>query len=280
MVGGFPKKGKAPLFPRAISPPSSSHRPRQGVSVPMHQTRWHWEHRMPLPYPDVTLPHDCHLDPERIPVPAVPRSTRVHAKEVSRRRRLLTAEKRRDPTHAAESPNWEVWFAVEHEEQRRRGVCEVQPGGPLPPPPVVSGEDQVAEAAYHATLVGVLRDSEEEAWHMAEEEVAYQQQLVEAIALSVADDCVMPPLPEPEPCCRGRSTSGPASSRSSLVRRPSSWARHRSRSKPTSSTGGRSTCGRSGPKACGSWSWRRRRRRSDRRRRRRSVPVLLHCHHH
>ncbi|KAE8814624.1 hypothetical protein D1007_08147 [Hordeum vulgare] len=105
MADGYPNKGKAPLFPRAISPSSSSRRPRQRVSVLVHQARWHWEHRMPLPYSDVTLPHDYHLDSERIPVPAVPRSARVHAEEVTKRWRLLMAEQRRDPTYAADSPN-------------------------------------------------------------------------------------------------------------------------------------------------------------------------------
>ena len=48
----------------------------------------------------------------------------------------------------ADSPNWEVWFAVEHESQSRCGVREVQPGGPPPPLPVVSDEDQEAESTY------------------------------------------------------------------------------------------------------------------------------------
>ncbi|KAE8797743.1 hypothetical protein D1007_27020 [Hordeum vulgare] len=60
-------------------------------------------------------------------MPAVPRSAWVHAEEVSRCQRLLTTEQLRDPTYAVDSPNWEVWFAVEHEEQSRRGVREVQP---------------------------------------------------------------------------------------------------------------------------------------------------------
>ena len=102
-------------------------------------------------------------------------------------------------TSAADSPNWKVWLAVEHEEQGRCGVREVQPGGPPPPPPVVSDEDQEAEAAYMAALTGVLRNSEEEARRMAEEEAAYQQQLAEAIALSAAGDCVVPPSPKPDP---------------------------------------------------------------------------------
>ncbi|KAE8788682.1 hypothetical protein D1007_37253 [Hordeum vulgare] len=153
MVEGFPNKGKTPLYPRAISPPSSSHRPRQRVSVPVHQVWWHWEHCVSLPYPDATLPHGWHLDPERIPVSAVSRSARVHAEELV---------------------------------------------GPPPPPPVVSDEDQEAEATYQASLTAVLRDIEEEARCRADDEAAYQQQLAEAIALSTASDCVVPPPPKPE----------------------------------------------------------------------------------
>ncbi|KAE8795085.1 hypothetical protein D1007_30025 [Hordeum vulgare] len=82
---------------------------------------------MALPYPDVTLLHGWHLDPERIPVPAVSRSTRVHAEEVAKQQRLLTTEQRQDTTYAVDSPNWEAWFAVEHEEQSHRGVRQVQP---------------------------------------------------------------------------------------------------------------------------------------------------------
>ncbi|KAE8811185.1 hypothetical protein D1007_11929 [Hordeum vulgare] len=172
MAGGFPNKGKAPLYPRAISPPPSSR--RQRVSVPVHQARWHREYRVPLPYPDVTLPHGRHLDSERIPVLAVPWSARVHVEEVSRRPRLLTTEQRRDPAYAAESPNWELWRCW----QLR----------------VVTDEDQEAEAAYQATLVAVLCDNEEEARRRADEEATYQQQLVEAIALTAVGDCVVPPL--------------------------------------------------------------------------------------
>ncbi|KAE8802822.1 hypothetical protein D1007_21357 [Hordeum vulgare] len=172
MAGGFPNKGKASLFPRATSPPSSSG-PRQRVSVPVHQAWWHWEHRVALPYPDVTLPHDLHLDLERIPVPAVPPSTRVHLEEVTKRRGARGA-----------TPPWRAPSAV------RR---------PSAAPPVVSDKDQEAEAAYQAALVGVLRDSEEEVWRMAEEEAAYQRQLAEAMAPSAAGDCVVPPPPEPKP---------------------------------------------------------------------------------
>ncbi|KAE8792660.1 Cytochrome P450 71C4 [Hordeum vulgare] len=137
MAGSFQNKGKAPVYHRAISPSASSRRPRQRVSVPVHQAWWHSEHRVLLPYPDVTLPHRLHLDPERIPVPTVPRSARLHAEK-------------------------ELWFAVMHEEHCRRGVHDVQLGGPPPPLPVVSEEDQEAQAAYQAALTAVLREREEE----------------------------------------------------------------------------------------------------------------------
>ncbi|KAE8820128.1 hypothetical protein D1007_01828 [Hordeum vulgare] len=197
--GSLPPKGKAPLYPRAISTPASSRRPRQRVSVPVHQAWRHWEHRVPLPYPDVTLPHHWHLDPERIPVSVVSRSARVHADEVSRRRCLLTPEQRQNPAYAADSPNWKLWFAVEHEEQRRRSVRDVQPRGPPLAPPVVRDEDQDVEASYQVVLAVVLHDSEEEELRRADEEAAYHHQLAEAIALSATGNCVVPPPPKPEP---------------------------------------------------------------------------------
>ncbi|KAE8790072.1 Cytochrome P450 71C4 [Hordeum vulgare] len=134
----------------------------------MHQARWHWKHRVALPYPDVTLRHDWHLDPERIPVPAVPQSTWVHLEEVTKRRPLP----------------WRAPSAA-----RRPSVA----------PTVVSDEDQEADAAYQAALGGVLRESEEDARRVAEEKEAYQRQLAEAMALSAVGDCVVPPPPEPEP---------------------------------------------------------------------------------
>ena len=55
-------KGKAPAVPFLVEfitpPPALACRQRQWVNVPVHQAGWHWRHRVPLPYPDVTLPHD------------------------------------------------------------------------------------------------------------------------------------------------------------------------------------------------------------------------------
>ena len=117
------------------------------MNVPVHQAEWHWQHRVPLPYPDITLPHDWHLDPNRIPVPAAPRSARTHPEELRRRRALLTPEQHGDEAYAYDSPNWARWFTFEHEEARRRDISEVDRTVP-PPPLIVCGEDHAAEAAY------------------------------------------------------------------------------------------------------------------------------------
>ncbi|KAE8778123.1 hypothetical protein D1007_48988 [Hordeum vulgare] len=99
----------------------------------------------------------------------------MHVEEVSHRRWQLTPEQWLNPVYAANSPHWVVYFAVEHEERRRRGVRDMQPGGPLPPPPVVSDEDQEVEVAYQATLAAALRESEEEDRHKAKEvDTAYE----------------------------------------------------------------------------------------------------------
>ncbi|KAE8790819.1 pre-mrna-processing factor 39 [Hordeum vulgare] len=77
---------------------------------------------------------------------------------------------------------------------------DVQPGGPPSPQPVVSEEDHEAEAAYQEMLAAILRESEEEERRKAnEEEAGYQQRLAEAITLSVASDCVLPPPSKTEP---------------------------------------------------------------------------------
>ena len=114
-------------------PPPVRFRPeRRRLHIPVHQAWWHWEYRQPLPYPDVTLPHHWYLPPNRIPVPAVPRTQRTHDDECA----LLMPKQRRLPEYAADSPNWEAWFALEHEEQRRSGVQAVPPPF-LPPLPQV-----------------------------------------------------------------------------------------------------------------------------------------------
>ena len=155
--------------------------------MPVHQAEWHWQNRQPLPYPGVTLPHDWHLDPDRIPVPAAPRSARAHAEE-----------QRADPAYATDSPNWARWFAFEHEEARRRGVREVDR---RPTPLVVREEDQAAEDAYQAALAAVYRESEEDERRRAEaeEEARYEAAMAQALALSAVGDSVVSLLAPPSP---------------------------------------------------------------------------------
>ncbi|KAE8792947.1 Pre-mRNA-processing factor 39 [Hordeum vulgare] len=150
-----------------------------------------------LPYPVVTLPHDWHLDQERIPVPAVPRSVRALAEEVRRRRDHPMPDHRHNPVYAINSLDWEAWFAWECEEQRRRGVRDVVAGAPSPL--VVREEDQEAEAAYKNALAAVLLASEEEARVKEKEKEACHKQLTGAIALFAAGDCIVPPQAPPAP---------------------------------------------------------------------------------
>ena len=78
LFGSSSGKGKAPArhspsLPAILPAPLRAPRQRQRINVPVHQAEWHWQHHVPLPYPNATLPHDWHLDPERILVPAAPR---------------------------------------------------------------------------------------------------------------------------------------------------------------------------------------------------------------
>ena len=81
--------------------------------------------------------------------------------------------------YAPNSPNCERWFALEHEEERRRGV-HVDHDVPPPPPQVLPEEEEAAyqvsleEAPHHALEVSRL------------EEDAHWAGLDQALALSAA----------------------------------------------------------------------------------------------
>nr|CDM80645.1 unnamed protein product [Triticum aestivum] len=182
---GSKSKGKAPVvpFPAEFTPPppAPARRQRQRVNVPVHQAEWHWCHRVPLPYPEMTLPHGWHLDPERIPVPVAPRLARTHAEEVRRRRALLPLEQRRDEAYAFDSPNWARWFAFEHEEARRRSVRERLPGGPCGRLPGERG-GQAAQGGGGRRGRGSVRGD-----------------MGQAMALFAAGDYVVPPVASSSP---------------------------------------------------------------------------------
>ena len=147
-----------------------------------------WEYRQPLPYPDVTLPHHWHLEPQRIPVLVVSQSRRAHDEEVRRRRTQLTPTQRGMPEYAADSPNWEAWFVLEHEKQRRRGGDANQSF--LPPPPRVEPEEEEVEAEYQAALDEALQHALEAS---RLEEDTHWDELEQAIALSAARDSIHSP---------------------------------------------------------------------------------------
>ena len=133
-------------------------------------------------------------------MPAVPRTQRAHGDKVRRRRAQLTLEQRRRPEYAADSPNWEAWFALEHEEQRRSGVETVPPPFP-PPPPEVEPEDMEAKAEYKAALEEALQHAREAGRF---EEDAHRDGMKQALALSAAGDSIhttlfVPPPPPPPP---------------------------------------------------------------------------------
>ena len=117
-MGFFNGKGRGKLTPGASSshgspalslpPPRRGSPPeRQRLYIPVHQARWHWQYRQPMPYPDVNLPHGWHMDPQHIPIPVAPRCAQAHAEEVLRQPELLTPEQRAMRAYAPDSHNWE-----------------------------------------------------------------------------------------------------------------------------------------------------------------------------
>ncbi|KAE8788076.1 hypothetical protein D1007_37920 [Hordeum vulgare] len=114
-IGASSFRGLLSSLPaRRGSPPA-----RERLYIRVHHARWHWQYRRPLQFPNVNLAHGWHLDPQRISIPTVPRSTWAHVEEVRERREDLTPEQQAMRAYAPNSSNWEHWFALEHEEERR-----------------------------------------------------------------------------------------------------------------------------------------------------------------
>jgi hypothetical protein len=80
-----------------------------------------WDAGVPMPWGDVHLPHGWHLSPDRVPVPPIPASGRARVAEIRRRRAQLPADLQQDPAYGDASPNWDLWFEVEHD--ARRHTC-------------------------------------------------------------------------------------------------------------------------------------------------------------
>lgn len=78
---------------------------RGKLYIPMHHARYHWEYDVLLSWSDINFPHDWHLDPHRIPVPAVPQSPHARAGEIHKRCALPRPVQRRYPAYAPDSPD-------------------------------------------------------------------------------------------------------------------------------------------------------------------------------
>ncbi|KAK1561689.1 hypothetical protein QYE76_018455 [Lolium multiflorum] len=74
-----------------------------------------WDAGVPMPRGDVHLPHGWHLSPDQVPVPPIPGSDRARVAEIRRRHAQLPADLQEDPTYGDASPNWDLWFEVEHD---------------------------------------------------------------------------------------------------------------------------------------------------------------------
>ncbi|KAK1596761.1 hypothetical protein QYE76_007802 [Lolium multiflorum] len=103
--------------PFAMGPPAPPRRDRIYVTVAVAQM--FWDAGVPMPWGDVHLPHGWHLSPDRVPVPPIPGSGRARFAEIRRRRAQLPADLQEDPAYGDASPNWDLWFEVEHDARRR-----------------------------------------------------------------------------------------------------------------------------------------------------------------
>jgi len=152
-----------PAPPRTTITTAGGRKIRRRRYVPELECQWHWNHARTLAWGDVHLREGWHLNPQRIPVPAVPLPGRQLAVEIARRRRLLPPALYNDPAYAADSPYWEVWLKDEHEDRRHSyfgpAPSAVEAAYPALPDDALWLEEEVAEddddpemrAAYEAS---------------------------------------------------------------------------------------------------------------------------------
>ncbi|KAE8769470.1 hypothetical protein D1007_58933 [Hordeum vulgare] len=91
--------------------------------------------------------------------------------------------------YSPDSPNWERWFVLEHEEERRQGV-HVDHDAPPSPHEVLSHEED-EEAAYQAALERAVQQVLEAS--MIEEEAQWDE-MEQALALSATQLSSRPAL--------------------------------------------------------------------------------------
>lgn len=193
--------------------------------LPVYRCRYFGEHGLSVPWPDVNLPHDWHLNPDRVPVTVVLVSDRARLAEIRLRRAQLPAELRRNPTYVVDSSNWDVWFATEHEEHRRSSFAHAQGHAPAPPSPlVVVKEEDAYIAALEEAEKRTIEDSENDE---LDKWLGLAQVLAEYVARMQANAPPPPPAPPAQtwswtstlPCGWARPTRKPSGRQSSSRRR-------------------------------------------------------------
>ena len=164
--------------PFQIAPPANGpdRRVRRRPYLNKAKCQWYWDNAIPVPWPDVHLPEDWHLNPERIPVPPVPKNGLARENEILRRHAELPPDLRRHPSFAMDSPHWDTWFTDEHDIRRRsffgarraRGAPQFPP--PSPPRPARRGRAQPPLRTGGPLRIGEAAPVKEEADEEEEEE--------------------------------------------------------------------------------------------------------------
>lgn len=83
-----------------LTPPGAAPLARDRIYVPVDRCRHYWENAIPVPWPDVNLPHGWYLNPDRVPVPA---TSRAREAEIRHRLAQLAADLCDDPAFVVDS---------------------------------------------------------------------------------------------------------------------------------------------------------------------------------
>ncbi|KAI4968603.1 hypothetical protein ZWY2020_045933 [Hordeum vulgare] len=199
-----PPRCASAAAPFTIAPRPAGHRDRQYLSVEV--CRRYWETRTPVPWSDVHLPNAWHLSADRVPIPPVPTSGRSRSKEIERRRRLLPDGLYYNERYTTDSTLRDTWLRDEHDVRRAsyfavtvsgprrarevRGLTSTPSPSPSPspPPPPRMTEEEEEDRLMRCVMEDSMTTHDERQW----------RGLDHAMALSVADDVVIPEQMEEE----------------------------------------------------------------------------------
>ena len=100
---------------------------REWPYISVDTCQWYWDNAVPLPWSDVHLSNNWHLNLERILVPVVPTSGRARQREIQRRRAQLPPDLLHDQAFTLESPYWYTWFRDKHDARCRTAFLLMYP---------------------------------------------------------------------------------------------------------------------------------------------------------